>query len=175
MTLWWHKAFGSIGPSNGANRVLSMRAHPSPDLQFNVILSFSNETSVFFATSSTLKSIILSPTTPKVAKALKGFLQLAISKLPIMTLTNDFVRVMMVAVLSDERCYLFHYWDLRWFFFCCPPIATVWRTQNLYHNNHPCHKDVMMTEQALKIPSGQRSPCRSSRWAGRCPSRHFRS
>ena len=75
-----------------------MRAHPSPDLQFNVILSFSNETSVFFATSSTLKSIILSPTTPKVAKALKGFLQLAISKLPIMTLTNDFVRVMMVAM-----------------------------------------------------------------------------
>ena len=75
-----------------------MRAHPSPDLQFNVILSFSNETSVFFATSSTLKSIILSPTTPKVAKALKGFLQLAISKIPIMTLTNDLVRVMMVAM-----------------------------------------------------------------------------
>ena len=55
-------------------------------------------------------------------------------------------------VLSDERCYLFQDWDLRWFLFCCPPIATVWRTQNLYHNNHPCHKNVMMTEQALKIP-----------------------
>ena len=75
-------------PSNGANRVLSMRAHPSPDLQFNVILSFSNETSVFFAASNTFKSIILSPTTPKVMKALEGFLQSAISKLPIMTLTS---------------------------------------------------------------------------------------
>ena len=65
-----------------------MRAHPSPDLQFNVILGFSNETSVFFAASSTLKSIILSPTTPKVMKALERFLQSAISKLPIMTLTS---------------------------------------------------------------------------------------
>ena len=69
-----------------------MRAHPSPDLQFNVILSFSDETSVFFAASSTLKSIILSPTTPKVMKALEDFFQSAISKLPIiiiiMTLTS---------------------------------------------------------------------------------------
>ena len=66
-----------------------MRAHPSPDLQFNVILGFSNETSVFFAASSTLKFIILSPTTPKVVKALlECFLQSAISKLPIMTLTS---------------------------------------------------------------------------------------
>ena len=65
-----------------------MRAHPSPDLQFNVILSFSSETSVFFAASSTLKSIILSPTTPKVKKALERFLQSAISKFPIMTVTT---------------------------------------------------------------------------------------
>ena len=73
-----------------------MRAHPSPDLQFNVILSFSSETPVFFAASSTLKSIVLSLTTPKVM-ALEGFLRLAISKLPIMIIMTS-ACVMMVAM-----------------------------------------------------------------------------